>query len=664
MRKFPKLLAVVLAVAIVICPAMCLTSMAAEPNGTYAFDANVVASGAYDTATLHIDSETGYLVAVAKAELTGYALSSDEDAVTAVDNNAENLSVESKVSGTTLTILVKRIDVTDLSPITAATISIKVVKDDSTQHYITLTHIQAADQGTVGDNGTLGDENLLTFPCANNNENGLINQVEAAEEGLNVVAGTNCSHDNATTTTVVEPTCTEPGEEKHTCPDCGAEWTTPIDALGHDGVVTSISDTQHAEVCSRCGVTIDGTTADHTFDEKNTCTECGYVKTDVPCDHVWGDPVIVQPTLETKGSKTYTCSLCGDSKVEDIDVISIDNNITATVGSGVSETVYLSYKVDKAKLTNDNYDAFYLEVNKQVKDKDWNLVDGDPQYIRSSDITDNTNRYIIATSSAYWFYFRNIQIYALSVPVYARFYAIKDGITIAASEEIVVTPAVLIQGQYQTNVNNYNSKGQDKYKALATSLADILIASDANVKYQTRNKTTSDFAKLTSPICDFATGEKITFEYCSTDIISELTETNVPYSGTDDVTYGYSTGVSQSPYISAILSNFGDSIEPYSVRFSYYNEVTKKDVVSVAESKDMLPTAKGDKYYAYCYDIAIYSSSSPVTIEVLKDGNVIGTATYCLEAFYAAKWEDATMGNMMKALARLGQSFRYYKTNF
>lgn len=282
MRKFPKLLAAVLALAIVICPAMCLTSMADEPSGTYAFTQAITSGTEYDTATLTVSAENGFIVALAKVSLHGYTLvaeTDDVDPVTALSNENEVLAADYSVSDSAVTVLVKHKDLDDMSLISSATVSFKVVKADAEDHnhYLTLTHIQAADKGVEAEDGTIGNENLLTFPYANNNENGLIDQVTAAANNASVMAGVNCEHNRGESTTVTAPTCTDPGSESFTCADCGATWTATVDALGHDWACTSISDTQHANVCQNegCNAVQDGTTADHTF-EDGYCTECGH----------------------------------------------------------------------------------------------------------------------------------------------------------------------------------------------------------------------------------------------------------------------------------------------------------------------------------------------------------------------------------------------------
>ena len=616
MRKFPKLLAVVLAVAIVICPAMCLTSMAAEPNGTYAFDANVVASGAYDTATLHIDSETGYLVAVAKAELTGYALSSDENAVTAVDNNAENLSVESKVSGTILTMLVKRVDVTDLSPITAATISIKVVKDDSTQHYITLTHIQAADQGTVGDDGTLGDENLLTFPCANNNENGLINQVEAAEKGLNVVAGTNCSHDNATTTTVVEPTCTEPGEEKHTCPDCGAEWTTPIDALGHDGVVTSISDTQHAEVCSRCGVTIDGTTADHTFDEKNTCTECGYKKQST------------EPVVDT--SLTFR---------------------SASLGYGAS-SLQMAFRVTNTVLNS--YADMQLVIIPQKYDSATLNIDPNPQ-----EIVKNKSELAAAGATMKSYTYTDIQLYELGLDINYMLRAYDEsGNLVAVSETFTISPATYLKNTFETQASNAK---------LRTLITDTLIVGNESVKGMAANYADSDLAKAPSIIDGFDTSE-------ATATIDSYNEVYTNNSFNADFTDASSAkhyvrkpsvSIGKAPYITYRIKDSGSVLDLSKLSFKVTYTQVAGDGTETPYDKtftvDSGAITRNGTLITFKFDqIGIQDGNQDVLVEITYDGEKVYSVTYSVESYLGTAMSNPSIGSVATALIKLGISFRAY----
>lgn len=116
-------------------------------------------------------------------------------------------------------------------------------------------------------------------------------------------------HDYSYAETSVAPTCTESGHYKGTCPTCGKDYDDVVPALGHDWGewVTSIEPTVSTvgyryHVCNRDG--------------------CGYREgEDIPKlhTHTWDAGVVTQkPTAAEPGVRTYTCTVCGQTKTEAI----------------------------------------------------------------------------------------------------------------------------------------------------------------------------------------------------------------------------------------------------------------------------------------------------------------------------------------------------------
>lgn len=116
-------------------------------------------------------------------------------------------------------------------------------------------------------------------------------------------------HDYSYAETSTAPTCTEPGHYRGTCPTCGKDYDDVVPALGHDWGewVTSIEPTVSTvgyryHICNRDG--------------------CGYREgEDIPKlhTHTWDDGVVTQkPTATEPGVKTYTCTICKQTKTESI----------------------------------------------------------------------------------------------------------------------------------------------------------------------------------------------------------------------------------------------------------------------------------------------------------------------------------------------------------
>lgn len=106
-----------------------------------------------------------------------------------------------------------------------------------------------------------------------------------------------------------EPTCTESGHYQGTCPRCYQDYNDTIPALGHDWGewVTSIEPTVSTvgyryHVCNRDG--------------------CGYREgEDIPKlhTHTWDAGVVTQkPIAAEPGVRTYTCTVCGQTRTEAI----------------------------------------------------------------------------------------------------------------------------------------------------------------------------------------------------------------------------------------------------------------------------------------------------------------------------------------------------------
>ena len=105
-----------------------------------------------------------------------------------------------------------------------------------------------------------------------------------------------------------QPTCTEAGTKTYTCTSCGKTKTTEIAATGH----------QHTEIRNKKEATCkaEGYTGD------TYCTDCGAKVSSgqaiAKIDHTWDNgKVTTEATCEHTGVRTYTCSVCGETKEEE-----------------------------------------------------------------------------------------------------------------------------------------------------------------------------------------------------------------------------------------------------------------------------------------------------------------------------------------------------------
>ena len=145
-----------------------------------------------------------------------------------------------------------------------------------------------------------------------------------------------CHHRNLDTS-VIAPTCSDPGYTLNTCVDCGYSFKSDYTASkGHTLSHLTVEPTCHEQgytlyTCSRCGFTYQSSFVPpkgHTYEEtvtEPTCTEQGYTTyTCKDCKEYYissyTDPKghsytskVVAPTCEEQGYTEYTCTVCGDT---------------------------------------------------------------------------------------------------------------------------------------------------------------------------------------------------------------------------------------------------------------------------------------------------------------------------------------------------------------
>ena len=221
-------------------------------------------------------------------------------------------------------------------------------------------------QGALGEetvthqyNANSSDISIPITPAKLHNADGSYTETKTAKAGdvINYVkgvwGGTPCAHENTELRNAKEATCTKPGYTGDTyCTDCNEKISDGeiISATGHTSVdvaeqpATCTKDGHTAGTkCSVCGATISGIekipATGHTevIDEavEATCTTPGktegkhcsvcheilVAQEEVPAKgHSWNEgEITTSPTCENAGVKTYTCTVCNETKTEAID---------------------------------------------------------------------------------------------------------------------------------------------------------------------------------------------------------------------------------------------------------------------------------------------------------------------------------------------------------
>ena len=180
-------------------------------------------------------------------------------------------------------------------------------------------------QGTPGTetvthqyNSNSNDISITITPAKLHNADGSYVETKTAKAGdtINYVngvwGGTPCAHENTELRNAKEATCTEPGYTGDTyCKDCGEKigTGTAIPAKGH----TEVIDEAVAATCTTPGKT----GGKHC----SVCNEILVAQEVIPAKgHSWDKGVITtSPTCSDAGVKTYTCTVCSETKTEVLD---------------------------------------------------------------------------------------------------------------------------------------------------------------------------------------------------------------------------------------------------------------------------------------------------------------------------------------------------------
>ena len=108
-----------------------------------------------------------------------------------------------------------------------------------------------------------------------------------------------------------EATCTQKGEKTYTCSACGATKTEEIPLSEHK----EVKDAAVESTCTKAGKT-----------EGSHCSVCGKIlkeQKETPLkDHTWDEgKITTASTCAKKGTKTFTCMVCGKTRNQEVSVV-------------------------------------------------------------------------------------------------------------------------------------------------------------------------------------------------------------------------------------------------------------------------------------------------------------------------------------------------------
>ena len=309
------------------------------------------------TETTANDSEQTMSLSVPKSKVTGLKVAFDKTSYSLRTGESTEVKLTAKLTvfgSDTIVTDLPAISVNDPSIATYSNGKITGVAEGSTTLTASLYGLTAADMPTINvyrcehhwDQGEIiteptcteegekkftcsicGDEKIEKVSATGHQHTEIRNKKEATckEEGYSgdtwckdcgkkilsgqTIAKTeNHSWDAGKVTT--EATCTEEGEKTFTCSICGDEKTEKISATGH----------QHTEIRNKK----EATCKEEGYSGDTWCKDCekkilsgqAIAKTE---DHSWNQGEITkEPTCKEEGEKTFTCSICGNTKTEKV----------------------------------------------------------------------------------------------------------------------------------------------------------------------------------------------------------------------------------------------------------------------------------------------------------------------------------------------------------
>lgn len=133
-----------------------------------------------------------------------------------------------------------------------------------------------------------------------------------------------CAHEWGLGVVTKEPTCETAGVRTYTCPVCDETKTEEIAALGHaltktEAVAATCTETGNSAywTCERCGKFFSDSEGDHEIEKDSWIVNAK--------GHSWDEGVVTkEATCTEAGVKIYTCTVCGETKTEDIAALGHD----------------------------------------------------------------------------------------------------------------------------------------------------------------------------------------------------------------------------------------------------------------------------------------------------------------------------------------------------
>lgn len=697
MRKISKVLAIVLAFVMVLCPVL---TAAAETEVLYSsaiLNAEIADGKANVTLTVETIEEINaidFKINLAKGvsfdpEVDTVSINADES------GDAAAWNVTAVCADGVLSVLA--IDGDDMANVAAYLVfDITLTVENTSDYEFYLTKIFAVGAGSADT-----DEVIAVFPCADNAQSGVID-VEAARVDCPDYFVTNvCAH-ASTTTNETPATCTEDGSSVVVCDDCGTVVSsTPLPATGHNFVVEGEIIAATEEAVGYFGYDI----ACDVCDALNPAyyAEDGSVRTDVdfaalaaeglleeipmlekPCDtateyskdetghwfdctcgekhdfaaHIAGDAkeenrVEAAPGVAGSYDTVVYCSVCNyeisrtsneipalpvGPKVDDTLVVA-----GAAVGFGIS-SLQVNFRIRKTVIQK--YAKVELVIIPQKYDTiTYNLAD--PVEIVPA---------LTAAGNFYTFAYGDIYLYELGLNIDYMLRAYDaNGDVVAVSPTYTTSAASYLKTSYATSTDA-------KFRTLAV---DTLVVGAKAVEGTAANYADSDLAKATSIIEGFDISEA-TPSVETYNTVDEFNSYNSKFTTATSATHRVmkSVTIGKAPYIGFRIKDQKSALDmskiSYKVSYTKNEGVGKEVPYEKTFNSTNTTIAKAGQFITFSFaEIGIQDGNKDIAIEIYYDGEKVCDMTYSIETYLGANL-TSTVGELAAAIIKLGASYRAY----
>ncbi len=374
------------------------------------------------------------------------------------------------------------------------------------------------------------------------------------------------------------------------------------------------------------------------------------------CEHAnWTEWNITQPTKTETGLKTRTCLDCGEATEEVIPAAVLDTTMVfRTPNVTIAETLGLRLRARTSVLTDETATYKFVVTPQKYDATTLNEVSGE------------TVEYALdKTSTNYQLDLSGIAITELGLNVNA--YIVRydaDGIFVAYSNVEAFNPATTLKGM----INESATEGTTAYK-YNLLIADLL----------TLGAEAQDYfpGLINSTTCDLYTSERVNagVENWASATLGDLnavdTTTNTvwnPDSAITSTTNRLSMEVSLNPapaptFVVRNASATGSNPLDYSklsMTISYTSENDGQTRTETYEGDEWNDLVVRTHLKAGFPKVAMYDSDQVITAVLTYEGTEVFTSTYTLETYYSANLDNATLGTLAQATAKLGISARNY----